>query len=62
MTYNVFSETLNPTQSINHLRSLHRSASVSRHPRLRSEGFLGAKFYCQHAFADANLAHCGEDA
>jgi len=37
------------------LRPLRRSASVSRHPQLRTGGFCWtAKFYCPHALADSN--------
>jgi len=35
------------------LRPLHRSTCVSRHLQLM-EDFVGAKFYCPHAFADRN--------
>ena len=31
-----------------------RLASVSRHPQLKLEDFVGAKFYCLHALVDGN--------
>jgi len=36
------------------LRPLYRSTCVSWHLQLRTEGFVGAKFYCLHALADGN--------
>jgi len=49
--WSVYNTTTTTTTTV--LQPLYTSACVSRHLQLRTGGhFVGAKFYCQHSFAD----------